>query len=164
MPISSPLSSMSQVRVQRDFGSTGRAHHPTHEEVIDHFGRPLSEDTREDMISTVQKMELDGATHEEIKEYVISSLNEAGVRLPHQHEKSVHSSARVDLKPHRKDVVQELGSSLSESLRTELMSLLEALKAEGSSFDDVKSVVDSKLKEHGIDIPPPPGSLINVIA
>ena len=56
--------------------------------------------------------------------------------------------------------VQELGSSLPESSRIELMSLIEAPKAEGRNFEDVKSVVDIKLEERGIEIPLSPGSLV----
>ena len=145
---------------------------PSHQDVIEHFGGSLSTEDRETMLKEVEAMQSAGATHREIKTYVDQTLSDLGVELPHLTQKSARQSAgrsgeessnqTQQAQGPRRDLIKDIGHRLDEDLRNELMELIKSLKEEGSDFEGVKEVVDAKLSEHGIEHPPPPGSLIRV--
>jgi hypothetical protein len=54
---------------------------PSHEEAVSQLGASLSEDQQATILSGIEAMQEDGATDEEIKEFVDSSLEDYGIDL-----------------------------------------------------------------------------------
>lgn len=54
---------------------------PSHEDAINTLGSSLSEDVRESLLSTVEEMEEDGASFDEIRAYVQDELEANGVEM-----------------------------------------------------------------------------------
>lgn len=57
---------------------------PSHGDVVAEFGASLSQEVQDAMLETISSMESDGASHEEIKSYVDSALEEEGLAPPDQ--------------------------------------------------------------------------------
>lgn len=54
---------------------------PSHEDAVSQLGSSLSVEQQDEILSGIESMENDGATDEDIKAYVNSSLEEFGIDL-----------------------------------------------------------------------------------
>lgn len=55
---------------------------PSHEEAIETLGASLSDEVRAEMLETVETMQAEGASDEEIRSYVVDTLEDNGITLP----------------------------------------------------------------------------------
>jgi hypothetical protein len=71
-------------------------------------------------------------------------------------------------KPSHTEAVNNLGASLSEEVRNDMLSEIDAMSKDGATNEEIKSYVHETLESHGVDIPVrgqhKPGSLINTSA
>ena len=55
--------------------------------------------------------------------------------------------------PSHEDAISRLGASLSTDVLDEMRATVAAMEADGASFDDIKSFVDTTLSPNGVELP-----------
>ena len=63
--------------------------------------------------------------------------------------------------PSHENVISQFGESLTEEQRTSILAKVSELQEPGESFDEVKYIVDTFLKETGIEPPSKGGTFID---
>ena len=96
----------------------------------------LTEDQREEIKQIINDMREDDASREEIKEAIDSKLGEFGIEVP---EKKM---------PQRQPWMQDL----TDGQREEIRQTVEELREVGTSREEIKETINSKLTEWGIEV------------
>ena len=104
----------------------------------------LTDEQKEELTATMNQLREDGATREEIREAVTAKLTEWGIEVP---EENPHPMPRWL-------------QNLTEEQKVELQNLMDELKEKGASHEEIRTQIDAKLQQWGIEIPeqpmPPP--------
>lgn len=104
----------------------------------------IGEEAAQALHDTVQAMREEGATHEEIREYVDSYLEELGVERPEPPMgKGNHEDRLIEL--------------IGEEAAQEIQDTVEEMKEAGATREEIREYVDSALGELGVERPEPKG-------
>lgn len=60
---------------------------PSHQDAIEHLGSSLSAEAKAELLADVETMLSEGATDDEVRDYVNQTLQDAGISLPHLEER-----------------------------------------------------------------------------
>lgn len=105
--------------------------------VVAHVGSQLSDEQELEIQALVASLEADGADKDDVRAAVDEKLAEFGVE--------------ITMKPG--DPVSRFAGRLTDAQESELQALVESLEAEGATRADVRTAVEGKLVEFGIDLP-----------
>ena len=153
-----------QINFSNSQSSGPGAKPPSHEDAVSQLGASLSEEQQEEILSGIEVMKNDGATNEDIKAYVDSSLEAFGVDLSQVRGAANSQSSGPGAKPpSHEDAVSQLGASLSEEQQEEILSGIEVMKNDGATNEDIKAYVDSSLETFGVDLSQARGAFTNTI-
>ena len=104
------------------------------------FYSDLTDEQKEEIKTIVEELREDGASREEIKAAVDSKLTEWGIEVP-----EFKNGAKRRHPPFLND--------LTEEQREEIKDIVQDMRENGASREEVKAAVDSKLTEWGIEVP-----------
>ena len=128
---------------------------PSHENVINQFGKSLTEEQRTPILKTISELQESGASFEEIKGVVDSFLGDHGITPPSQRGPGGTGGGPL----HNESVI----SQLTEEQLSSILAKVAELQESGESFDEVKYTVDTFLEENGIELPSKGGTFIDTI-
>lgn len=104
----------------------------------------IGEEAAQTLHDTVQAMRDEGATHEEVREYVDSYLEELGVERP---EPTRGKGNRLSW------LTEEIGEEAAQ----EILDTINEMREAGASHEEIREYVDSTLEELGVERPEPKG-------
>ena len=128
---------------------------PEHAQVIQKFGQSLSDEQRSSILNTINILQRDGESFEEIKEVVDGFLEDNGITPPSQLGRSLPTTGPLS----NKGVISQISQDKLSSILSEVTSLKEAK----ASFDEVKEVVDRFLQENNVKPPNMGGTFVDVL-
>ncbi len=105
------------------------------------FWDDLTEEQRETLQDMISEMREDGATREEIREAVHEQLTEWGIELP---------------EPGRR--TPPYWDDLTEEQQNEIRELINEMREDGATREEIRDAVHDLLEDWGIEIPVGPGS------
>ena len=104
----------------------------------------LTDDQKAQIEQLVQSMKDSGATPQEIGDAVNAKLQEWGIQVPEQ------GGPQRGLPPWM--------SQLTDDQKTQIQQLIQSMKDSGATPQEIRSAVNAKLQEWGIEVPAPPQS------
>jgi hypothetical protein len=126
-----------------------------HAQVINKFGQSLTDQQKSSILNTVNVLQRDGESFEEIRDVVDGFLEDNGITPPSQIGRSVPSTGPLS----NKGVISQLTEDKLSTILAEVSSLKEAK----ASFDEVKDAVDKFLKENNVKPPNMGGTFVDVL-
>jgi methionine aminopeptidase len=126
-----------------------------HTQVVEKFGQSLSESQKSSILNTINVLERDGESFEEIREVVDGFLEDNGITPPSQIGRSLPSTGPLS----NKGVISQLTQDKLSTILDEVSSLKQAQ----ASFDEIKERVDSFLKENNVKPPNLGGTFVDVL-
>ncbi|OUT95655.1 MAG: hypothetical protein CBC01_09090 [Betaproteobacteria bacterium TMED41] len=126
-----------------------------HAQVINKFGQSLTDEARSSILNTINVLERDGESFEEIKEVVDGFLEDNGITPPSLIGRSIPSTGPLS----NKGVI----SQLTEDKLSTILAEVTSLKNAKASFDEVKEAVDNFLKENNVKPPNMGGTFVDVL-
>lgn len=128
---------------------------PEHAQVIEKFGQSLTDTQRTSILNTINVLQRDGDSFEEIKEVVDGFLEENGITPPSQLGRKLPTTGPLS----NKGVI----SQLTEDKLSNILSEVTSLKEAKASFEEIKDRVDRFLQENNVRPPNMGGTFVDVL-